>query len=262
MPAADAVPEFVRRLAAHPDRTGILTDFDGTLAAIVPNPPDAQAVAGAVDVLHRLAGCYRVVAVVSGRPARFLVERLEVATRPPSALRAIGAYGLERAEGAEVVPHPDAERWCPAVDSVAADALEQAPPGVLVEHKTQSLTIHVRTAPEHEAWARSFVDVAAADTGLVVHRARMSFELRPPLPIDKGSTVTSLLAGLDAACFFGDDRGDLPAFDALERFEADGGTAVKVAVRSPEAPPELIARADLIVDGPDGTVEFLRRLLP
>jgi trehalose 6-phosphate phosphatase len=35
---------------------------------------------------------------------------------------------------------------------------------------------------------------------------------------------------------------------------------VKVAVDSAEAPPELLARADLIVAGPAGLVELLRKL--
>jgi trehalose 6-phosphate phosphatase len=33
-----------------------------------------------------------------------------------------------------------------------------------------------------------------------------------------------------------------------------------VAVRSAEAPPELLAAADLVVEGPDGVLELLRRL--
>jgi hypothetical protein len=36
---------------------------------------------------------------------------------------------------------------------------------------------------------------------------------------------------------------------------------VKVAVRSDEAPPEMLARADLVVDGPEGASALLARLL-
>ena len=78
--------------------------------------------------------------------------------------------------------------------------------------------------------------------------------------VDKGTVVTQLTADVDAACFFGDDVGDLDAFDALERREADGVRVVRVAVRSVEAPAELIERADLIVDGPAGVLDLLRTL--
>jgi trehalose 6-phosphate phosphatase len=66
--------------------------------------------------------------------------------------------------------------------------------------------------------------------------------------------------GLGAACFFGDDRGDLAAFDALDRLAARGVATVQVAVRSGEAPDELLERADLVVDGPEGVLDVLRVL--
>jgi hypothetical protein len=37
---------------------------------------------------------------------------------------------------------------------------------------------------------------------------------------------------------------------------------MRVGVRSPEAPPELLERADVVVDGPPGALALLRRLLP
>jgi trehalose 6-phosphate phosphatase len=148
----------------------------------------------------------------------------------------------------------------PAVDAAAAAADASAPPGVGVERKGLSVTLHVRPAPEHEAWARHFAEAEAAERGLALYVGRYSFELRPPLAIDKGTVVGTLVADLDVAAFIGDDRGDLVAFDALDRFAADGGTAVKVAVRSAEAPPELLERADEIVQGPLAVVARLREL--
>jgi trehalose 6-phosphate phosphatase len=90
----------------------------------------------------------------------------------------------------------------------------------------------------------------------------MSFELRPPVAVDKGTVVAEIVDGLAGACFIGDDVGDLAAFDALDRFRADAGaTTIKVAVRSQEAPLELIERADVLLDGPAETVAALRSLL-
>jgi trehalose 6-phosphate phosphatase len=140
-------------------------------------------------------------------------------------------------------------------------AEELAPPGVIVERKGLAMTLHVRTAPEHHDWARSWATAASHETGLTLHVARMSYELRPPVKVDKGSVVAELIEGMQAACFLGDDLGDLPAFDALDRAEAEGVTVVRVGVQSEEAPTELLARADIIVDGPAGSVALLRRLL-
>lgn len=253
---------------ADPGRAGVLTDFDGTLAPIVADPSASMPLPEAVDLLHRLAARYRRVAVVSGRPASFLAAHLRLgdgrhADRPAGeGLVAVGLYGLERADGAQVTTDPRALEWLAAVGEVACLADEQAPPGLVVERKGLSLTLHYRTAPEAASWAAAWAAGQAARTGLVRHPARMSEELRPPLPVDKGTAVTALVEGLGAACFLGDDSGDLPAFAALDALARDTGMAVlKVGVRSDEAPPELLEAADLVVDGPAGAVEVLTRLL-
>ncbi|MGI8407945.1 MAG: trehalose-phosphatase, partial [Actinomycetota bacterium] len=69
--------------------------------------------------------------------------------------------------------------------------------------------------------------------------------------------------GLNAGAFVGDDRIDLPGYDALDLLASEGDfLALKVAVDSDEVPEELLRRADLIVDGPQETVDLLRRLIP
>ncbi len=131
-----------------------------------------------------------------------------------------------------------------------------------VERKGYAVTLHVRRAQEALEWARHWSTGTAEASGLEVHEGRMSFELRPPIEVDKGTVVDGLVAGAAAACFLGDDVGDLPAFDALDRLhEATGAAAVRVGVRSAEAPAELLARSDVVVDGPAGSLAFLRALL-
>jgi trehalose 6-phosphate phosphatase len=77
---------------------------------------------------------------------------------------------------------------------------------------------------------------------------------------DKGLVVAALAEGLDAACYVGDDVGDLPAFAALADLRNQGVATLAVAVRSGEEPPELVEQADLVVDGAEGAMAFLRRL--
>ncbi|MDP9441900.1 MAG: trehalose-phosphatase [Actinomycetota bacterium] len=247
---------------AAPERAAVITDFDGTLAPIVDDPAAAVAFPGVVDALHELAQHYGCVAVVSGRPVQFLRDRLELDERPESGLVVSGLYGLERLDGQDHSVHPEAVAWQPAVDETAARAEAAAPAGVGVERKGLSVTLHVRNAPQLAAWARSWARASAAATGLAAHAGRMSWELRPPLSVDKGTVVADLVAEMQAACFLGDDVGDLSAFDALDRMAARAGTAVvRVGVRSEEAPPELIERADVLVEGPEGSLAFLRQLL-
>jgi trehalose 6-phosphate phosphatase len=58
----------------------------------------------------------------------------------------------------------------------------------------------------------------------------------------------------------GDDLGDLAAFAAAAQPAAAGGDGLRVAVRSAEAPPELLDQTDLVVDGPPGLRDLLERL--
>ena len=243
-----------------PGRTAVLTDFDGTLAPIVDDPATSRPLPEVVDALHELAGLYRRVAVISGRPVSFLAAHLDLAGRS-SGLVAVGLYGLERADGDQVVTHPAGADWRAVIAEVADLGDEAAPPGVHVERKGLSLTVHYRTAAASGGWARAWVAEQALRTGLVHHPARMSEELRPPVSVDKGTAVAELAEGLGAVCFLGDDVGDLPAFAVLDRLAAEGVATLKVGVRSDEAPPELLGTADLVVDGPPGAAAVLSRLL-
>ncbi len=244
----------------------MITDFDGTLAPIVDDPEQARPLPEAADVLHRLAHRFARVAVVSGRPVAFLAEHLRTDECGEGSgcegLLLAGLYGLERVEGADVVTDPEVEEWRSVITELVALAEEQAPPGVIVETKGLSLTLHYRTAPEQRDWVEKWASEQAERTGLAVHGGRMSKELRPPIDVDKGSVVRELAEGLKAVCFLGDDVGDLPAFAALDGLAEDAGVStLKVVVRSEEATDELLAHADVAVDRPEGALELLSRLL-
>ena len=268
MSSSDPLPALLTPFLEHPEQAGVLVDFDGTLAPIVQDPAAARPLPEAGDVLHRLAHRYRRVAVISGRPAAFLAEHLrpepcvDEADCPGEGLLASGLYGLEMADGDAVTSNPVADDWRQLVKRVAARAEEEAPAGVLVERKGLSVVLHYRTAPGQADWVTRWVDEHAESTGLVRHPARMSEELRPPLDVDKGTVVGELAAGLDAVCFLGDDSGDLPAFAVLDRLARDEGvTTLKVVAGSDETPPEVREAADVVVDGPEGALELLDRLV-
>jgi trehalose 6-phosphate phosphatase len=244
-------------LLADPSTTALLTDFDGTLSPIVAEPDAAVALPGAPAVLARLAVHFAAVAVVSGRPVAFLARSL-VGAGP--SVRLFGIYGLEWWERDEVRVAPEAEPWLAPVAEAVAAASREAPAGVGVEAKGVALAIHWRQAPEAEDWALEFARAWAQRTGLVVQTGRKALDLRPPLSIDKGEVVERLAAGCSAACFAGDDVGDLAAFAALDRLAVRGLHVVRLAVADEESPPELAATADIVVDGPAGALDLLDRL--
>ncbi len=257
MPPLPPLPDLLAPLAESPFRSALCLDFDGTLSAIVADPVGARPLPGVAELLARLAAHLGLVAVISGRPASFLQSVLA----SPSGVRLIGLYGMEEvgADGSRIVA-PDAAPWEAVITDVVALARAEAPPGIYVEPKGLTLTLHWRNAPEAADWVAAFVAQQSEARGLAVHSGRLELELRPPLAVDKGTVVRSLAAGFDAVAAFGDDIGDLPAFDALAELAATGVAVARVAVVDTESPAVVADRADLVVEGPAGAVALLERL--
>lgn len=257
------LPALLAPWVARPDRSAVLVDFDGSLAPIVDEPSTARALPASTAAVSRLAGCLGLVAVVSGRPVDFLYEQFG-----DDRLAYAGVYGLEQRHAGGVAIDERALPWLDAV-AAAARRAEGDPglEGVGVERKgSVAVALHWRTRPERAEAAIRFAAEESRRHGLEVRDGRMVTELVPPVAVDKGTTLGALLAArtgeIDAVLFAGDDHGDLAAFDALGRAVAGGRLrhGVRVAVRSPEEPPGLAARADLEVDGPGGLAALLSSL--
>lgn len=236
-------------------RSVLLCDFDGTLAPIVDDPAAAAPLPGAVTVLRDLASRLALVAVVTGRPVVEVRRHLD-----DPRIAVVGQYGLEREVAGAVVVDPRVAPFAAAV-AAAADEAEQRWPGLRVERKGRvACTLHWRERPDDAPAATAVSDLAARH-GLAAWPARMAVELRPPVVVDKGTAATALLAGCpaDLAVFAGDDHGDLAALAAVRAWSATapGRRAVGLAVASPESPPDLLAAADLVVDGPVGLLDHL-----
>jgi trehalose 6-phosphate phosphatase len=228
-------------LAAEPARAAILLDVDGTLAPIVDRPEDARVPDETRHEVARLASRYALVACVSGRPGADVKRMVGV-----DGVAIVGEHGLELA--------PEAGRWAGRIADFARSVDWPA------ERKPLSVTFHFRRAEDEEA-ARTYLkrvaDRAEAE-GLVPRWGRMVLEVRPPVDANKGSAVRTLVerAAVSRALYAGDDRTDLDAFAGLDGLEL----GIRVAVSSKEAPPELLAAADLVVAGHEGVRELLRAL--
>ena len=264
-------------LTELPARTGLFTDFDGTLAPIVSDPAAAAPVSGVVASLHLLAGRLAAVGVVSGRPARFLADQLALGTAP-GPIHAYGLHGLEHttgaesaegAEGAEVEVAATAVAWKPVLEAARDEALRDAPIGVAVEDKGLGVTLHWRNAREQlgtAAAGRALGEHLAARHALVARPGRASIELVPPIGIDKGTVLlewgerlaSRAAQPLARLAFFGDDAGDELGFEALESLARSGRVEVlRAAVASPEAPASLLERADVVLAGPSEVAAVL-----
>ena len=250
--------QLCERIAADAAGTALVLDFDGTLAPIVDDPAAARMSRGLPEILATLAGALAAVAVVSGRPAAFLGEHAAV-----DGVRLLGVYGTEEWRDGTAVANEEAQRWQPLLDSARdriAAALE-GHPGLLLEDKGLAVALHWRNAPNREA-AGAYVDRLLADiaveTGLAREPGKFVLELRPPVALDKGSAVGTILEdpAVRTVVYAGDDKGDLAAFAAARDA---GGVAIAVD-HGDETPQEVRDAADVVIDGTDAMATWLHDL--
>jgi len=244
-------PSAAAALAADPARAGLICDFDGVLAPIVADPTASALPQAVATTLGALARRLALVAVLSGRPLEFLRERV-----PVPGVQLLGSYGMERYRDDRPYVVPAARGWLQSVREANAELAGHFArwPGVRVEDKAVSVAVHWRQARDQDAAAtevRRVTSSIAATTGLRIEPGKLVEELRPPIDIDKGSTIAELLSdnNVGAAAYAGDDVGDLPA---LEVIRAAGGYALVVDHRD-ETDPRLLEVADQVF--PD-TVAF------
>jgi len=260
-PLARALALATAALAETP--AGLLTDFDGTLSPIVADPASSRLVHGAASTLESLAHRLAVVAIVTGR-APLEARRM---TGVPGLLVA-GNHGTEWLEpGADApIPSPVAAR----IRERIATVLAAVPPlpGVTIEDKGLSATIHYRNAPVPEAARRAVVD-ALADLGgsgeLELRPGRMSLELRPLGLGDKGAATRAIIErfGLRGAVVMGDDVTDLDMFAAVaERRDAGllRGAIIGVGGDDGETPASVVAAADVVLGDPVEAAALLAAL--
>ncbi|MBC7228896.1 MAG: trehalose-phosphatase [Actinobacteria bacterium] len=250
--------DWMERFRREPRRSGIFLDFDGTISDVAPSPGEARLHPRAAELLPGLARRYPL-CVISGRRAADVASLVGMPH-----INYVGVHGMEWMEEEArldplVLPYlPTLER---ARRELAAAIIDH--PGVELEDKLASVTVHFRQAPSEEDEVLRLAEGLADTLGLKARRGRMSVELRPPVDIDKGTVVIRLASGwkLSRALYAGDDLTDVGGFRGLRYLMKEGGfEGIAVAVLSPETPVELEAVADLTVEGPDGLLDLLARL--
>ncbi len=131
-----------------------------------------------------------------------------------------------------------------------------------VEEKGLAVAVHTRRLPDPAAAFERLLPAltdAAGRYGLGVEPGRMVVEVRAP-GMHKGQALRTVLGELDGhgVMFAGDDLGDVEAFRAVTVLREEGRPGLLVCSGSEEQT-ALVELSDVVVDGPDGVLSFLRR---
>ena len=253
-PEANPIPDA--RLAGRP--LLVMLDVDGTLAPIMSHPSLARVSDDARRVVASIVTKPGVtVVLVSGRAAHDARRVVGV-----ERVWTIGNHGAEvmDPDGAVAVD-PEVARYAEPIARTARAIAPLVAPlrGVVLENKGWTLSIHYRGADEALfPRLRAIVDGIVMDNGLRVTEGKKVLEIRPPVPVDKGTAVYRLardLGGLAEGAsllFAGDDTTDE---DAFRRLRAQHPNAVTVHVGS-----HADTAAEFVLTDPEAVHDLLRRI--
>jgi trehalose 6-phosphate phosphatase len=250
-PVATAIDEIRERIETA-ERIVVALDFDGTLAPICERPGDAAVPAESLALLRSLNDVPGVtLAIVSGRSLADLKSRIELQAFY------VGNHGLEIEGPGLSYVHEDGGHFREAVDLACWDlrAAFCAVPGVLVESKGMTATLHYRQAPANlSGWIKATARMVLSPyrPALTLEPALKAWEVRPRVAWNKGTALEFLLRHTGDAdpllICAGDDIGDEAMFDCRPN-------AISIHVGG-----RLRTRARYRVDDPAELVEALRRL--
>jgi trehalose 6-phosphate phosphatase len=245
---------LLQPLREEPRRSAVVSDIDGTLAPIVASPEEAAVPQRALDALEALCPHYALVACVTGRPAQQARSLV-----PVECVAISGNHGLEVMHGEDVAVVAQAAKYQQdireALIAVENDGLIPQY-GCRVEDKGITFSVHYRMShrPDHaQRYLETQIVPKLDRAGLAWSFGRKVLEVRPPVAIDKGTALRRLRGRrrIDHMLYVGDDRTDLDAFREA---------TIRIAVRSAEAPPQLLEAADGTVDGPEQVIALFESL--
>jgi len=138
--------------------------------------------------------------------------------------------------------------------------------GVTVEHTGPNVAVHYRRAADEVTARAGIIEAIAASPSarsFRVREGRKVFELRPPLPINKGTALEGLVRrfGMRGLLCLGDDQTDVDMFAAVAQLRDEGLRGVSIAVDSEEATASVRDAADYTVEGVAGTEWLLGELV-
>ena len=192
----------------------VASDYDGTLAPIVPDPARALPERESVVALRNLSQMPDThVAVISGRALR----DLDAMAKLPEEVHLVGSHGSEfDLDFAERLP-PERRELRARIRDELTDICSRGS-GLLLEEKPASIAFHYRNAAEEVAQTALDAVLAgpAALPGVQTRHGKKVVELLL-VPTDKGLALKKIRrnVGATAVLFFGDDLTDEEAFAVL-----------------------------------------------
>lgn len=250
-----------QRLVQHP-RFALVSDFDGTLSPIVDDPDSARPDPSVLPALQALRDAGVTIGILSGRMARDVSARVNV-----PGLVFIGNHGFERFQSGNIIIPESARPYQKAVKKAAQKIQKKLLPGMQLEDKGITLSVHYRRAESEEQVREVFLPRLqkwSDKYGLVLFQGRKVFELRPPVNVDKGTAFMQFVEDFNvrAAVYLGDDTTDAAVLKTAKKMREMGlCEAYGIGVHSANTPEDIQLYEDYSAEGVEGVSAFLSLLV-
>ena len=193
--------ELLKKFAAV--NTLAAFDFDGTLAPVVPKPEDAAMRPGTHRLMSELASLCPCV-VVTGRSRESMQRKL----RGIPLKEVVGNHGIEPWNVSPEMTRA-VKQWLPVLHR----ALDKIP-GVLVEDKRYSITVHFRNARDKRAARVAVLSIARTLPGAMLLGGKQVVNILTAAAPGKGQAVERARQELkcDKVIYVGDEKTDEDVF--------------------------------------------------
>lgn len=244
-------------------QTAIITDIDGTISEIVPQPDEAIVGSEMKETLRKIGDKFKLLAFITGRT----IEKARRMVNVEGALY-VGIHGMEYQKNNHIVYDPKTSRYRSQINELEDKLGKKLDlPGIIMENKRTCLTIHYRLNKNHERARETILNAIKSlklSSELKISEGRKIVEIKPQIGNNKGAIINKIIDEfqINHLIYMGDNTTDVDAFKEIKSLDkCDSFQGISIVVLSTETPQYVMDSADYYVNQVSELVKFFNWLL-
>ncbi|MDD3985478.1 MAG: trehalose-phosphatase [Methanobacterium sp.] len=241
----------------------VITDIDGTISEIGPEPKNATITPEMRNLLLDLSSKYKYIGVLTGRDINDAIDIIKL-----EKIVYMGNHGLQQIKNGKIITDPRIESYIPIIKEISRELHQRFEniTGISFNYKKLSLTVHYNNCNSKNKAKKELLNtIYNLKKGKLVKiiEGRELLEIRPPVGYDKGSVLHEFISEnhIKKIIYIGDDINDISAFRKLKELsEKNEVKGISIAVNSIGTPEEVKESANFYVENVKETYNFLEWL--
>lgn len=243
--------------------TAFVTDVDGTLSEIVPEPDAAIIDDDILDLLNIMKNKFQLLVFITGRTIKNVRNMINI----PGALY-VGNHGMEYQKNSKIISDPQTSHFKTEIGEIEKKLRNNLNlSGIIFENKKTSLTIHYRMHKNQEMARISILNeikLLNISKEFKISEGKKIIEIKPLSGNNKGTIIHRIVEDykIKQMIYCGDDITDIDAFKAIELLNLKTSfKGISIAVLSNETPSSVLDNAHYYVNSIQELKSFIKWLL-